>query len=73
MFLYGITLVPLVKELRTVVMDLLAPFYIDNTTSNGTTDRSTRLMTILLDPEVASVYLPEPYKSLLICDLPSQE
>ena len=68
MVLYGITLVLLAEELRAEVSDLLAPFYADDATCDRPEDMRARMMKLLLERKTARVYLPEPAKSLFICD-----
>ena len=59
MFLYGITLLPLVEKLLEAVLDLLASFYADNAAFNGPAERSSELMKLLLERGLARVYLAE--------------
>ena len=66
MVLYGITLVALSEELHATAPDLLASFYVYDATFNGPEDRSSRLMTLLLERGPASIYFPELAKSLFI-------
>ena len=44
MVLCGITLVPLVKELRAADFALLSPFYTDDTAFNGSAQQSAQLL-----------------------------
>ena len=73
MFLYGVTLITLADELCAAVPDLLAPFFADNASFGGPEDRRSRLRTLLLEWGPVRGYLPEPAKSLFICNSPAYE
>ena len=49
MLFYGITQVVLVKEIRMSDPALLAPFYADNSASDGSVQQSARILTLLLE------------------------
>ena len=53
--------------------DLLAPLYADYAVFNGPAETSASLMTLLLEEGTERGYLPEPAKSLFICDSAAQE
>ena len=48
MVLYGITLVPLAKELRVADPGLLLPFYADDAAFDGSEQRSAQLLKMLM-------------------------
>ena len=48
MVLYGITLVPLAKELRVSDLGLLYPFYVDDATFGGLAQQSAQLLKLLV-------------------------
>ena len=73
MFLYGIILIPLVEELLAVVPYALAQFYAGDAAFDGSTDRSARLMALILDQGPVRGYFPEPDKSLFICGSHTKE
>ena len=73
MVLYGITLVPLVEELRAADPWLLSPFYADNTAFNGLERRSAQLLKLLMKRGSGRGYFPELAISLFILDNPGQE
>ena len=60
MVIYGITIVPLEKEICAAAQDLLAPIYVDDATFDGPLDRSARLITLFLEWGPARGYFPEP-------------
>ena len=49
MVFYGITLVPLAKEIRAADPGLLTPFYVDDKVFEGLAQRSAQLLKILLE------------------------
>ena len=73
MVLYGITLVPLAEELNTEDPGLLSPFYADDAAFDGSAQRSTQLLKLLMRRGPDRGYIPKPAKSLLISDTPGQE
>ena len=73
MVLYGITLVPLTKELRAADTGLLSPFYADDAAFDGLVRRIAQLLKMLMRRGPDWGYLPEPAKSLFISDTPGQE
>ena len=73
MVLYGITLIPLVEELRVAGPGLLSPFYADDATFDGSARRSVQLLKLFMKKGPDRGYLPEPAKSLFISDTPEQE
>ena len=73
MVLYRITLVPLAQELRAVDPGLLFPFYPDDVAFDGSAQRSTQLLKLLIRRVPDWGYFPEPDKSLFISDTPGQE
>ena len=73
MVLYGITLVPLAKELRAADPGLLSPFYADDAAFEGSARRSAQLLKLLMKRGPDRGYFPEPAKSLFISDTPGQE
>ena len=62
MVLYGITLVPLVEELREAILGLLSPFYADDTAFLE------KLLKLLIKRGAGQEYFPELAKSLFILD-----
>ena len=73
MVLYGITLVPLAKELRAADPGLLSPFYADDAAFDGSSQRSAQLLKRLMERGPDQGYFPKPAKSILILDTPGQE
>ena len=73
MVLYGITLSPLAEELQAADPGLLSPFYADNAAFDGSAQRSTQLLKLLMRRGPDQGYFPEPAKSLFISDTPGQE
>ena len=71
--LYGITLAPLVEELRAVDMGLLSSFYADDAVFNGSARRSAQLLKLLMKRGTDRGYFPEPAKPLFVLDPPGQE
>ena len=71
--LYGITLVPLSKELRAADPGLLSPFYADDAAFNGSARRISQLLKLLIKRGADRGYFPETAKSLFISDIPGQE
>ena len=49
MFLCGITLVPLIEEVREEDVALVAPFYVDGDAFDGLEHQSTRLLALLME------------------------
>ena len=73
MVLYGITLVPLAEELRAADLGILSPFYTDDAAFDGSAQRSTQLLKLLMKRGPNQGYLPKLAKSLLILDTLGQE
>ena len=73
MVLYGITLVPLVEELRAADPGLLSPLYADDAAFGGSARRSALLLKLLMKRWPDRGYFPYPDKSLFILDTPGQE
>ena len=73
MFLYGINLVPLAKDLRAADTGLLSPFYEDDVAFNGSAHHSAHLLKLLMKRGLDREYFPELAKSLFISDTPGQE
>ena len=73
MVLYGITLAPLLEELRAADPGLLSPFYADDVAFDGSAQRSAQLLKLLMKRRPDRGYFPEPDKSLFISDTPGQE
>ena len=72
MVLYGITLIPLVEELRATDPGLLSPFYADDAVFDGLVCRSAQLLKLLMKRGPDWGYFPETAKSLFILDNPCQ-
>ena len=72
MVLYGITLAPLVEELRAADPGILSPFYADDAAFDDSAQRSAQLLKLLMKRELDRVYFPEPAKSLFISDTPGK-
>ena len=70
MVLYGITLVPLMEDLRDSDPTLLSPFNSNDAALDGSERRSAAQLRLLMDLGPDQGYLPEPYKSLFISDNP---
>ena len=66
MFLYGITLVPLVEELRDAAHTLLLLFYAEGAAFDGLTRRIAAQLRLLVDQRPDQVYFPEPDKLLFV-------
>ena len=49
MFLYGITLFPLVEELQTAEPGMLSPLYVDNAEFDGLENRSAQILNMLME------------------------
>ena len=73
MVLYGITLVPLVEELRAADPGLLSPLYADDESFNSSAQQSAQLLKLLMKKGPDRGYFPEQAKSLFISDTPGQE
>ena len=73
MFLYGITLIPLVEEIRAADLGLLSPFYADDAAFEGSAQRSAQLLKLLMKRGPDQGYFPEPAKSIFVSDIPRQE
>ena len=73
MVLYGITLVPLAEELCAADLGILSPFYTDDAAFDGSAQRSTQLLNLLMKRGPNQGYLPKLAKSLLILDTLGQE
>ena len=73
MVLYGITLIPLVEELRAADPGLLSPFYADDSAFDGSARHSPQLLKLLMKRGLDQGYFPDPAKSLFISDTPWQE
>ena len=73
MVLYGITLIPLVEELRAADPGLLLPFYADDEAFDGSARRSAQLLKLLMKRGTDRGYFPEPAKYLFILDTRGKE
>ena len=73
MVLYGITLIPLVEDLRAADPGLLSPFYADDAAFDGSARCSAQLLKMLMKRGLDQRYFPESAKSLFISDTPGQE
>ena len=73
MVLYGITLAPLVEELRAADPGLLSTFYADDAVFDDSEERSAQLLKPLMKRGLDQGYLPEPANYLFISDTPGQE
>ena len=73
MVLYGITLVPLVKDLRGVDPTLLSHFYADDVAFDGLVRRSAAQLCLLMDQVLDWRYFPEPAKSLFVFNNPEEK
>ena len=73
MVLYGITLAPLAEELRAADPGLLPPFYADDAAFDGSEQRRTQLLKLLMRRGLNQGYFPEPAKSLFISEILGQE
>ena len=73
MVFYGITLVPLAKELIAVDPGLLSPFYADDAAFDGLARLSAQLLKLSMKRGPDWRYFPKPDKSLFILDTPGQD
>ena len=73
MVLYGITLVPLAKEIRSADVGLLSPFNVDNVVFDGLARRSEQFIKLLMKRGLERGYFTEQSKPLSISDTPGQE
>ena len=73
MVLYGITLVPLARELRAAEPVLLSPFNADDAAFDFSERGSAQLLKLLMRTGLDRVYLPDPAKSLFILDTPGEK
>ena len=73
MVLYGITLVPLAEDLRVADPGLPSPFYMDDAAFDGSAQRITELLKLLIKRGPDRVYFPKPAKYLFILDKLGQE
>ena len=73
MVLYGITLVPLVEDLRYADPTLMSPFYANDAAFDGSSRRSTAQLRLLMDQGVDRGYFPEPAKSIFIANNPEEK
>ena len=71
--MYGITLAPLIDELRAADPGLLSPFYADDAGFEGSARFSAQLLKLLMKRETDRGYFPKPAKSLFILYTPGQE
>ena len=71
--LYGITLIPLVKELRAADPGLLSLFYVDDAAFDGSERCSSQLLNLLMKSGTDWEYFPKPDKSLFISYTQGQE
>ena len=68
MVLYGITIAPLVEELRDADPKILSPFYAYDAVFDGLARRSAAQLILLMDRGPDRGYFPDPSKSLFIAD-----
>ena len=73
MVLYGITLVPLAKDIRVADPGLISPFYAVDTVFDGSERRSEQIFKLLMESWLDRGYFPEPFKSLFISNTSDQE
>ena len=73
MVLYGITLSPLAEDIRSVDPGLLSPFYADDAAFDGSAQRSTQILKLLMKRGTDRGYFYDPAKSLFISVTPGQE
>ena len=73
MVLYGITLVPLVEELREMDPTLLSPFYDDDAAFNGLELWSAEQLRLMMDQGPDRGYFPDTDKFFLIADNPEEK
>ena len=73
MVLYGITLAPLVEDLRVLDSELLSLFYIDDAAFVRSLRHSAQLLKLLMEREPNQGYFPEPPKSIFIPDTRGQK
>ena len=73
MLLYGITLVPIAKELRAADLGAFIPFYADDAAFDGLARQSAQILKLLLKRGPDRGYFPKLVKSLFISDTLRQE
>ena len=73
MVLYSITLIPLSKDLRSVNLGFLSPFYADEAEIDGSARRSAQLLNMLMERGPYRGYFSETAKYLFISHTPGQE
>ena len=73
MVLYGITLVPLSKDLRSADSILLSLFYADDAAFDGLAQQSAHLLNLLMERGADWRYFNETAKSLSVSDTPEKE
>ena len=71
--LYGITLVPLAKNLKDVDPIILSHFYTNDMSFNGSVMHSEAQFKLLMYQGPDQGYPPEPAESLFIADNPEEE
>ena len=72
MFLYGITLVPLVKELWTEDPEVLLLFHADYSVFDGLEHQSACLLILIPERGASRGYFPDTDNLLFICEFPTQ-
>ena len=72
-FLYMITLFPLVWELQAADPGLLTPFYSDDAEFDGLVRTSVQLLKLLMERGPDREYFPEPDRLIFIEDSPEKE
>ena len=73
MVLYGITLVPIVEELRDSDPNLLSTYYSDDATFDGSERRSAAQLHLLMEQGPDQGYFSNPTKYLFITDNPEEK
>ena len=73
MFLYSITLFPLVEELQAADPGLLTPFYSDDAEFDRLVRTSVQLLKLLMERGPDREYFPEPDRLIFIEDSPEKE
>ena len=73
MFLYRITLFPLVEELQAVDPGLFTPFYLYDAEFDGLVITSVQLLKLLMEKETDRGYFSKPARIICIADSPDKE
>ena len=73
MVLYGVTLAPLVEELRDSYSTLLTPFYVNDAAFDGSERQIAVQLRLMMDQGPDQGYFPKQANSLFIADTPEEK